>query len=108
MEVEDPNMRKASHVGLWIIVIIIGAWLVWSGTHTKTMNKTDTFASGSKQTNNYRITRNYGLAFLDLAVLPFTFHGCTKNDKVEENPTQITNEVTDDKSLVNSVTADRS
>lgn len=38
-------MRKASHIGLWIIVIGIGVWLVYSATHSTTEN--NKYAPGS-------------------------------------------------------------
>lgn len=103
MSEENPGMRKASHVGLWVCMVVVGGWLVWSATHSKTMNKKETFATGSSQTNNYKITRNYGLAFVDLALFPFTIHGCTKPDKIEGEQAQAINEVADEKQLVNAV-----
>jgi hypothetical protein len=42
----NPNpIRTASHIGLWIVVVLIGAWLVYSATHTSTEN--NKYASGS-------------------------------------------------------------
>ena len=42
----QPNpIRTASHIGLWIAVVSIGAWLVWSATHTKTEH--NNYATGS-------------------------------------------------------------
>lgn len=108
MEEESPNLRKASHIGLWIMVILIGGWLVWSATHTRTMNKTDTFATGSKQSNIYHITKNYALASLNLALLPLQIHGCTSADKLENEPEQATNEAVDAKVVINAAVNDKS
>lgn len=103
---EDPNLRKISHVGLWITVILIGGWLVWSATHSKNTTKNESFASGSKQTNNYHMVRNYALASLNLALMPLQIHGCTRADKLEDQPEQATNEVIDVKGMVNAVVND--
>lgn len=105
---EDPRLRKASHIGLWILVIIIGGWLIWSATHTKSSTKNESFATGSKQTNNYKIVKNYALASLDLALLPLTFHGCVRADKMENEPEQAMNETIDAKVLVNAAVSDKS
>lgn len=107
MEIEDPGMRKASHIGLWVIVFAIGGYLVFAATHSKTLNKTDTFATGSKQTNNYHIAKNYALASLSLALLPLEFHGCIKADKLENEPEESTNEAIDAKQMVNAVNTDK-
>lgn len=35
---ESPELRKVSHIGLWIFVVIIGGYLIYSATHTSTEN----------------------------------------------------------------------
>lgn len=52
-------LRTASHIGLWIAVIGIGIWLVWSATHTSTEN--NKYAPNSNPTD---ITHN-GLRLAD-------------------------------------------
>lgn len=97
---EDPDARKVSHILLWIIVIIIGGWLVWSATHSVTKNSTSTFASGSHQSNVYHVNRNYALASLSLMFSPFTWNGCElKKDKPISEPEQVTNEVEEDSNI---------
>ena len=99
---EDPKLRKASHIGLWFLVICIGGWLIWSATHTNNKKTANSFATGSKQSNIYHITRNYALASLNLALLPLTMHGCVKADKIDSVPAdESTNDVIDTKQIVN-------
>lgn len=43
-------LRTASHIGLWIAVVIIGIWLVYSATHTSTEN--NKYAPGSHPIDN--------------------------------------------------------
>lgn len=54
----EPNpVRTASHIGLWVIVIGIGVWLIYAATHTNTENN----RYGSGTTPITHETRNYGL-----------------------------------------------
>lgn len=48
---ESPGLRKASHIGLWILVLMIGGWLVWQATHTTTEN--NKYASGATVNDNH-------------------------------------------------------
>lgn len=48
---EDPGLRKVSHIGLWLCVLGIGGWLVWSATHTTTEN--NKYASGATINDNH-------------------------------------------------------
>ena len=41
----DAPIRTASHIGLWICVIVIGIWLIYAATHTSTEN--NKYAPGS-------------------------------------------------------------
>jgi len=81
----------ASHILLWIFMAGVGVWLVYSATHTK--NKTDTFTGNAKQTNNYHVTRNYALFALDLALTPFSIHGCTRQDAPEQQENAVVNNI---------------
>jgi hypothetical protein len=44
---DDQPVNTASHILLWICVLGITVWLVWSATHSTTNN--DKFAPGSAQ-----------------------------------------------------------
>ena len=44
----NPNpLRTASHIGLWLCVVLIGIWLVWSATH----NTSNKYYADSKPTD---------------------------------------------------------
>lgn len=103
-EREDPRLRKVSHIGLWFFVICIAIWLVWSATHGRI--KKENFSDNAKQTNTYHVTKNYALAFFDLAFFPFNIRGCSPVDKPDNIQQQATNEVVDAKQILNSVTSD--
>lgn len=64
----DENLRKASHIGLWIVVFIIAGWLVWSATHTNTEN--NKYGSGTIPVTHE--THNYGLLNLNPCGILFT------------------------------------
>lgn len=51
MPEENSNARLVSHILLWVIVVVIGAWLVWSATHSSTQN--NKYASGSSSSDNH-------------------------------------------------------
>lgn len=52
---ESPELRKVSHIGLWIAVIIIGSFLLWSAFVKRT--DVETFTKGaSKQEISFTIT----------------------------------------------------
>lgn len=104
----DEHLRKASHIGLWISMAIIAVfiWILWTALHSKIKN--ESFAAGSKQINNNKVIKNYALASLDLALLPLTFHGCVRANKLEETESEQTNsEIVDSKTLVNAATEDK-
>ncbi len=103
-EPESPKLRKVSHIGLWILCLGLLAWTMWAAFHGKNNTKNNSFASGSKQSNVYHITRNYALASLNLALLPLTMRGCTRADKIEDITTdEPANEVVDTKQMINAV-----
>lgn len=99
------EIRTASHVGLWIGLIAIIGFLAWSATHNHTKN--EKFADNAKQTNIYHIHKNYGLGFVDLALMPLTFHGCVRGDKPDAVNDQAVNEVVDAKTIINAVSEDK-
>lgn len=73
----NEDLRKVSHIGLWIVVFIIGAWLVWSATHTTTEN--NRYGANTivpSETNN-----NYGLVNLRPCGAFFAFDGQKKEPK---------------------------
>ena len=41
-------VNTASHILLWLVIIAIGVWLIWSATHTNT-NKTVNLAGSAPQ-----------------------------------------------------------
>lgn len=98
---EAPNLRKASHIGLWFISLGVVGWLLWSATHNNTKNQR--FSGDSKQTNNYHIVKNYALGFVDFALMPFNIRGCVRPDKLDYEPQKAQEDVVDTKMLVNAV-----
>lgn len=50
---ENEGMRKASHIGLWILVLAIGGWLLYSATHSSTEN--NRYAPGSTSNDNHSV-----------------------------------------------------
>lgn len=76
----DENLRKVSHIGLWIMVIIIGGWLVWQATHTNTEN--NRYGSGTIPVSS--TTNNYGLLNLNPCGILFTISGEKKKPEIKE------------------------
>ena len=66
----EPNpIRTASHIGLWIIIVGIGVYLVYSATHTNTEN--NKYGSGTIPITHE--THNYGLINLNPCGALFNF-----------------------------------
>lgn len=52
---ESPELRKYSHIGLWLAVISLGVFLTWSAVNKK--SEVETFSKGaSKQETSFTIT----------------------------------------------------
>lgn len=82
---EDPNLRKVSHIGLWILVLAIGGWLVWSATHASTENTKNLPGS----IDNHKEAKYYGLLSMGIS-------GCEYPVGVEGRPNvkdSVTNSV---------------
>lgn len=106
MEEEKARLdnHKNNFIVLYVILTLIGGYILWSATHTR--NKKESFSDSAKQINNYHITKNYGLGFFDLALLPLTIHGCSRPDRPDAIQELTTNEVVDAKQVVNAVASD--
>lgn len=92
-----------SHVLLWVFIIVVAGYLVYSATHSK--SKTDTFTGQSKQLNTYHIARNYSLMALSLVFSPFNWAGCDirKDKPVDVPETEETNREIADVKVDNSI-----
>lgn len=71
---ESPELRKVSHIGLWILVLSIGGWLVWQATHTNIEN--NRYGSGTIPITQEE--HNYGLVNLKPCGAFFSFDGQKK------------------------------
>ena len=85
MDTPSP-IRTASHIGLWIVVIGIGIWLVYSATHTSTEN--NKYAPNSNPTD---ITHN-GFRLVDSIDL-FNF-SCARQGLQDKVVKDVSNKAT--------------
>lgn len=76
----NESMRKASHIGLWIGLICIAGWLIWSATHTNTENN----HYGSGTTPITLEEHNNGLINLKPCGAFFTFDTQQKKPEVKK------------------------
>lgn len=77
---EDSGLRKASHIGLWISVVVIGIWLVYAATHTNTEN--NKYGSGTIPVSHN--STNYGLLNLNPCGIIFKIDGEYKKPEVKK------------------------
>lgn len=77
----DEGMRKASHIGLWILMFLIGGWLVWQATHTNTEN--NSYAKGSA---SYGINNTY---YPLSSLIPCGAFFRISNDPMKKEPAKV-------------------
>lgn len=76
----NEGVRTASHIGLWVAIIIIGIWLVYAATHTNTEN--NKYGSGTIPVSH--TSNNYGLLNLNPCGILFTIGGEKKKAEIKK------------------------
>lgn len=98
------SLEKGANWAVNIALVVVVIWLVWAATHNNIKNQK--FSGDAKQTNNYKISKNYALGFIDFALMPFNIHGCTRPDKIDYEPQKAQQDEVDMKVLVNAAKMD--
>lgn len=73
------QIRTASHIGLWVAMVVVAIWLIYSATHTNTENN----KYGSGTTPITFEDHNYGLINLKPCGALFSFDTQKRQEKAE-------------------------
>lgn len=81
----------------------VGGYILWIATHAKDKATANTFATGSKQSNVYNISKPTYYALIDLALFPLTMHGCVHEQPPAQEAQQDKEEIKNDVDTTNQV-----